>query len=100
MLNSVAERVVAVRGNCDSEVDQMMLEFPCLGDYALVVDEYKTIFATHGLCFGPGKRAAFAWSSMLLSGHTHVKTSDVRDGIIFANPEASLFPKTDRTATA
>ena len=59
MLNSIAERVVAVRGNCDSEVDQMMLEFPCLGDYALVVDEYKTIFATHGHVFA-GKRAAFA----------------------------------------
>ena len=93
MLNSVAERVVAVRGNCDSEVDQMMLEFPCLGDYALVVDEYKTIFATHGHVFGPENVPPLPGSSMLLSGHTHVKTSDVRDGIIFANPGSISLPK-------
>ena len=48
LLNEHADRITAVRGNCDAEVDQMVLDFPCLGDYALVVDEGTTLFLTHG----------------------------------------------------
>ena len=48
LLNGLADRITAVRGNCDSEVDQMVLNFPCLGDYALVVDERTTLLLTHG----------------------------------------------------
>ena len=49
MLNDARELIVAVRGNCDSEVDQMVLAFPCMADYAIVLDEQaRTIFCTHG----------------------------------------------------
>lgn len=93
MLNSIAERVVAVRGNCDSEVDQMMLGFPCLGDYALIVDERITVFATHGHIFGPENVPPLPGNSILLSGHTHVKTNDKKDEIVFANPGSVSLPK-------
>ena len=48
LLNGYADRITAVRGNCDAEVDQMVLDFPCLGDYALVVDADTTLMLTHG----------------------------------------------------
>ena len=93
MLNGMAERIVAVRGNCDSEVDQMMLRFPCLGDYALVFDGAKTLFATHGHVFGPDNVPFLPSGSVVLSGHTHIKTNWVKDGLLFANPGSVSLPK-------
>lgn len=54
MLNERAGSIVAARGNCDAEVDQMMLEFPCMGDYALVLADGMRLFCTHGHVFGSG----------------------------------------------
>ena len=47
-LNAMADEIVAIRGNCDSEVDQMLLDFPILSDYALLIDNGKRFFLTHG----------------------------------------------------
>ena len=69
----VADRITAVRGNCDSEVDQMVLNFPCLGDYALVVDERTTLLLTHGHLDLAAAVAGLPAGSFVLSGHTHVK---------------------------
>ena len=63
----------AVRGNCDSEVDQMVLDFPCLGDYALVVDADTTLMLTHGHLDLSRVVAGLPAGSFVLSGHTHVK---------------------------
>ena len=94
MLNGVKENIVAVRGNCDSEVDQMVLEFPCLADYAIVLDEHaRTLFCTHGHVHAPDNPPALPAGSAFLSGHTHVKTNDVRDGITFVNPGSVSLPK-------
>ena len=93
MLNSIAERIVAVRGNCDSEVDQMLLDFPCMGDYAFVLDGERTLFATHGHVFGPDNVPPLPAGSVVLSGHTHIKTNDEKDGLLFANPGSVSIPK-------
>ena len=53
MLNSVASSIVSVRGNCDAEVDQMMLDFPCMADYAWIVDGATQLYCTHGHLFDP-----------------------------------------------
>ena len=53
MLNGMADRIVAVRGNCDSEVDQMVLKFPMMADYALIETQGLRIFATHGHLYHP-----------------------------------------------
>ncbi|MDO4443252.1 MAG: phosphodiesterase [Slackia sp.] len=93
MLNGIAERIVAVRGNCDSEVDQMLLDFPCLGDYALLFDGSRKLFATHGHVFGPDNVLPLSAGSVVLSGHTHVKTNEERDGLLFINPGSVSLPK-------
>ena len=93
MLNSIAERIVAVRGNCDSEVDQMVLDFPCLADSALVVDGTTRLFCTHGHVFEPDAPPRLPEGTIFLSGHTHVKTDEVRDGIRFVNPGSVALPK-------
>lgn len=93
MLNEVAERIVAVRGNCDSEVDQMMLDFPCLADYTLVLDGSMRLFCTHGHVHAPDSPPHLPEGTIFLSGHTHVKTDDTRNGIRFVNPGSISLPK-------
>lgn len=90
LLNSLAERIVAVRGNCDAEVDQMVLDFPCMADYALVEADGHLLYLTHGhLDLAP----QLAPGSALLSGHTHIKTLDERDGVLLVNPGSPSLPK-------
>ena len=93
MLNGLADRLTAVRGNCDAEVDQMMLEFPCLADYALVVDGARKLFCTHGHALSPDDPPRLPEGSLFLSGHTHVKVNEIRDGIRFVNPGSVSLPK-------
>lgn len=108
MLNTLADRVVAVRGNCDSEVDQMVLDFPCMADYAIVMDTVpaegaggqpaskakpRLLFCTHGHLFGPQNVPPIARGATLLYGHTHVKEIASRDGVLFVNPGSVSLPK-------
>ncbi len=93
LLNPFAERITAVRGNCDSEVDQMMLEFPCLADYTLVVDGTRKLFCTHGHVLTPDAPPRLPQDSLFLSGHTHVKVNEERNGICFVNPGSVSLPK-------
>ena len=108
MLNTLADRVVAVRGNCDSEVDQMVLDFPCMADYAIVMDaapaesaggqlapkaKPRLLFCTHGHLFGPQNVPPLAHGAALLYGHTHVKEISSRDGVLFVNPGSVSLPK-------
>lgn len=75
LLNSVAGSIIAVRGNCDAEVDQMMLDFPCLADQAIIVDGARTLFLTHGHLphRSPDDLPGLPPTSAFLSGHTHMK---------------------------
>lgn len=73
LLNRYADRITAVRGNCDAEVDQMVLDFPCLADYALVVDEGTTLLLTHGHVDVGAAVAGLPAGSFVFSGHTHIK---------------------------
>ena len=90
LLNGLADRIVAVRGNCDAEVDQMVLDFPCMADYALVDVDGRELYLTHGhLDLAPRLRPGSAF----LSGHTHVKTLEERDGVLYVNPGSASIPK-------
>lgn len=73
LLNEHADRITAVRGNCDAEVDQMVLDFPCLSDYALVVDAGATLMLTHGHLDLARVVEGLPAGSFVLSGHTHIK---------------------------
>lgn len=94
LLNSIKEHVIAVRGNCEAEVDQMVLEFPCMADCCWVEDGERRFFATHGhLLDAPGRLPAHADASVVMTGHTHVKVLELRDGCVELNPGSVGIPK-------
>lgn len=108
MLNSIAERVIAVRGNCEAEVDQMVLSFPCMADHNILLDEAAgtTLFLTHGHIYGPGyHNSVDTWPTLpprsaLVYGHTHIKVNEQNKehGARVFNPGSVGIPK-DGTAT-
>ena len=93
LLNATRGQIIAVRGNCDAEVDQMVLDFPCMGDFAELDDAGHKLFFTHGHVYSPDEHPALSAGDFFFSGHTHVKTSDVRDGITYVNPGSTSLPK-------
>ena len=72
LMNSIKDRLWAVRGNCEAEVDQMVLEFPVLADYAILALKDHTIFATHGHLYNEEKLPPIMSGDILLHGHTHL----------------------------
>ena len=93
LLNGERERLLCVRGNCDSEVDQMVLEFPILAEYALLYLDGVTFFAVHGHHTGPDALPPVPAGTVLLSGHTHVPDCREKDGILLLNPGSVSIPK-------
>ncbi len=94
LLNENKERILAVRGNCDTEVDQMVLNFPILADYALLSLDGICIFATHGHNHNTEKLPPIGKGTVLLHGHTHVlKCEDFGDGNVYLNPGSVALPK-------
>ena len=99
--------IVAVRGNCDAEVDQMVLQFPILADYCVLPCGERLIYATHGHVYNlqqlpplhghhlpscppiPGVRPG----DVVLSGHTHIPRGETVDGVHFWNPGSTTLPK-------
>lgn len=93
MLTRWKNKIVCVRGNCEAEVDQMVLPFPCMADYAEVLADGKSLFLTHGHRFGPEQLPNLEEGAILLCGHTHIKMDEVRCGIRCVNPGSVSIPK-------
>lgn len=93
LLNGVSWPITAVRGNCDAEVDQMVLDFPCRDTSAVVVDGQRSLFCTHGHVFSPDDHPSLGAQAAFLSGHTHVKTLSANGGILYVNPGSTSIPK-------
>ena len=93
MLSALKDRILAVRGNCEAEVDQMVLPFPCLADYALLDCGGVTMYLTHGHHANPDNLPPLTAGSVFLSGHTHVKLDKLVDGIRCLNPGSVSIPK-------
>ena len=92
-LNSIADKIMCVRGNCDSEVDQMVLDFPIMADYAVLDTGKVLIFATHGHVFGEQNPPKFAKGSCLLCGHFHVPALRKREEFFYLNCGSVSIPK-------
>ena len=92
-LNAIKEKIVAVRGNCDSEVDQMVLEFPMLAEYAVLPVGDHLCYLTHGHNYGPDKLPPMAKGDLLISGHIHVPVCREQDGVWLLNPGSVSLPK-------
>ncbi|MBE7068325.1 MAG: phosphodiesterase [Clostridiales bacterium] len=94
MLNAMKDKITAIRGNCDSEVDQMVLEFPCLADYALIDDNGRTLFLTHGHLFNADNPPLLKAGDLLLNGHFHSPSyQTLEQGAIYANCGSVALPK-------
>ena len=93
MLSALSDRILAVRGNCEAEVDQMVLPFPCMADYALLETDGLQLYLTHGHLRSPDHLPALREGTVFLSGHTHVKLDEIRNGIRCLNPGSVSIPK-------
>ena len=93
MLNAVKDRLFCVRGNCDTEVDQMVLEFPVLADYCVLPVENRIVYATHGHNYNTSKVPPMMPGDVLLHGHTHIPACKEEKGILYLNPGSTSIPK-------
>ncbi len=93
MLNPLKEKLLCVRGNCDTEVDQMVLNFPILADYCVIPLKDRLIYATHGHKFNENMLPPIAKGDILLNGHTHVSKCVEYDDFIYMNTGSVSIPK-------
>ena len=93
MLSSLKEKILAVRGNCEAEVDQMVLPFPCMADYAVLEADGSTFYLTHGHLHTPDQLPPLQPGSIFLSGHTHIKLDTMMGDIRCLNPGSVSIPK-------
>lgn len=94
LLNARKERILCVRGNCDTEVDQMVLDFPILAEYAILPEGDRLLYVTHGHKINMAHPLPFAQGDILLHGHTHVPAwTPFGDGNLYLNPGSTSIPK-------
>ena len=93
MLNPLKDKLLCVRGNCDTEVDQMVLDFPILADYSVIPVGERLIYATHGHNFNENNLPPISKGDILLNGHTHVSKCVEHSDFIYMNPGSVSIPK-------
>ena len=93
MLSARKEMILAVRGNCEAEVDQMVLPFPCMSDFSQLHTDGKLLHLTHGHHQSPENLPPLPEGTIFLSGHTHIKRDEMIDGIRCLNPGSVSIPK-------
>ncbi len=93
MLNGLDIPVLCVRGNCDAEIDQTVLTFPLMSDYALLLWGSHTLFVSHGHVFAPDNHPRLLPGDAFLSGHIHIPVCERRNGILYLNPGSVSLPK-------
>ena len=100
LLNSNKDVILAVRGNCDTEVDQMVLNFPILADYAYLSLDGIGVFATHGHHHNTQTPPPLRRGEILLHGHTHIlKCEKFGDENYYLNPGSAALPKENNPKT-
>lgn len=95
LLNPLKDKLFCVRGNCDTEVDQMVLDFPIMADYAIIPAGDRLIYATHGHHFSETTPPPLSKGDILLNGHTHVPKFVEYEDYIYMNPGSVSIPKED-----
>ena len=95
LLNERKGRILCVRGNCDAEVDQMMLDFPILAESCILAIGERTIFASHGHHVKKGETPSLQPGDILLCGHTHVPAWESWGENLYLNPGSVSMPKED-----
>lgn len=93
MLNPIKNKLLCVRGNCDTEVDQMVLDFPILADYSVIPVGERLIYATHGHVYNENKLPPLCKGDILLNGHTHVPKCTEHKDYVYMNCGSVSIPK-------
>lgn len=94
MLNEMKEKIFCVCGNCDTEVDQMVLSFPILADYSILAIGNRLIYATHGHNYNLQTLPPLQPGDILLHGHTHIPAWEpFGNGNLYFNPGSVSIPK-------
>lgn len=93
LLNAAAGEILCVRGNCDTEVDQMVLNFDILAEYCILYLGSRMVFATHGHHYGEHNPPLLKKGDILLNGHTHVPKCVEHDTYVYMNPGSVSIPK-------
>lgn len=93
LLNQHKDMIFAVRGNCDTEVDQMVLDFPILADYCIIPIKNRIMYATHGHIYNTKNLPNINRGDIILNGHTHVTAFECREDLYYFNPGSVSIPK-------
>lgn len=93
VLNEHKEELLCVRGNCEAEVDQMVLEFPVMADYLTIFEKNRMFFITHGHKYNLENLPPLRKNDILIHGHTHVQAMEITEHCTYINPGSVSIPK-------
>lgn len=93
LLNEYKDKILAVRGNCDSEVDQMLIDYPMMADYSIILYNTRKIFLTHGHIYNQDNLPNLSKNDILINGHTHLPVAEKQNEIYLLNPGSISLPK-------
>lgn len=93
MLNENKNELYVVRGNCDAEVDQMVLQFPIMADYCILMEQERTIYASHGHIYNEENLPPLKNDDIFIHGHTHVLRAEKKEHYTILNPGSVSIPK-------
>lgn len=93
LLNQYSDKIIAIRGNCDSEVDEMVLEFPLMATYSTILYNGKRIFLTHGHIYNEKNLPKLSSGDIFVYGHTHIPKAEKQGNIYVLNPGSITMPK-------
>ncbi len=99
LLNANAERLLCIKGNCEAEVDGMVLDFPVLCEFGWICDGEVTMYLSHGHKFNPENLPPLPQKSIFLYGHTHVPKIENVGGVVCINPGSVTLPKENNPQT-
>ena len=94
LFNTIKDKIIAIRGNCDSEVDQMVLEFPIMADYNIIPFSNRKLMASHGHLYNDKQLPnSLVEGDIFIFGHIHVPVLEQKDGVYILNPGSATLPK-------
>ena len=93
LLNEYKDKIIAVRGNCDSEVDQMLINYPMMADYSVILYNGKRLFLTHGHIFNGDTLPNLSKNDIVIHGHTHIPVAERLGEFFIVNPGSISLPK-------
>ncbi|MBU3200901.1 phosphodiesterase [Clostridium estertheticum] len=93
LLNEYKDKIIAVRGNCDSEIDQILIKYPMMSDYSMILYNNRRIFLTHGHIYNENNLPNLSKNDVLVQGHTHIPVAKKQNDIYILNPGSISLPR-------